>query len=466
MAGIDSAEAALAEVRGHGDRAAELARSAAPLHLASAEALYAGYRAATATPESFARGLSRSETEDLVERSIRAEFAVALGVSERVATRELEHAQLLVEHLPLTRAALAAARLRWEAGQAICTVADTLPVESRAAFDERATELAVSVTPTRLRQLLARLRDELHAQPLAERHARAREDRAVWLTPDFDGMATLCAFVPAPAAVGAFDRLDRIARALRDDADGSGDQRTLAQLRADALADLLSDGDVAGTTPISDPGEPPATFVPGVRAEVRLTLPASTAAGLDDTAADLDGYGLIPAEVARNLVGVGTSFTAVVTDPSTGTVVSVGRTHRVPPPRMRLLLQLRDQTCRFPGCTRTAARAEADHTVEWRNGGSTALENLASLCVAHHHVRHGDRWTYVLHPDGTADWTTPTGRRVTTRPPVLPGSPAAPPPRPRFHDAPPPFRHPEWSPADAVLPDPPTTAGSGRSVEP
>ncbi|SMH44301.1 protein of unknown function [Rathayibacter oskolensis] len=446
MTEVVSAGAVLEAVRAHGDRAADLARSAAPVLLAAAEELYAGYRAALACPESFARGLSRSESDVLVERSIRAEFAVALGVSERVASRELEQAQLLMEDLPFTRAALAAARMRWESGRLICDAAGSLPVASRAALDERAAELAVSMTPTQLRRAVARLREELHEQPLAQRHARAREDRAVWITPEVDGMATLCAYLPAPAAVGAFDRLDRIARTLRSsedsdssDSDTATDERTLAQLRADALADLLCDGDVAGTTPISDEETTSATFVPGVRAEVRLTLAASTAAGLDDAHADLDGYGPVPADVARALVATGASFTRVLTDVDTGAVASVGRSHRVPPPQMRLHLQLRDQTCRFPGCTRTAATAEADHTIEWRNGGETALQNLASLCVGHHHVRHGDRWTYTLRPDGTADWTTPTGRRVTTRPPVLPGRPPEPRPRPRFDDQPPPF---------------------------
>ncbi|MCM6762848.1 HNH endonuclease [Rathayibacter sp. ZW T2_19] len=444
MTEIGTTEAVLAEVRGRGDRAAVLARSAAPLHLAAAEELYAGYRAALERPEAFARGRSRSESSDLVERSIRAEFAVALGVSEGSASRSLEQAQLLVEDLPLTRAALAEARVLWESGRIVCAVAATLPVASRGAFDERAAPLAVSLTPTQLRRALARLREELHQQPLAERHRRAREDRAVWITPEIDGMATLSALLPAPAALGAFTRLDRIARTLREGTPDTGeqrgtlgDERTLAQLRADALADLLCEGDVSGTAPVDLPERATRTFIPGVRAEVRLTLPASTAAGLDDTSADLDGYGPVPAGVARELVADGASFTRVLTDPDAGTVVSVGRTLRLPPPRMRLHLQLRDQTCRFPGCTRPASGTEADHTVEWRHGGETALENLASLCVAHHHVRHGDRWTYVLHPDGTADWTTPTGRRVTTRPPALPGAP----PRrvARFTDPPPPF---------------------------
>ncbi|QHC60891.1 hypothetical protein GSU72_16905 [Rathayibacter sp. VKM Ac-2760] len=97
---------------------------------------------------------------------------------------------------------------------------------------------------------------------------------------------------------------------------------------------------------------------------------------------------------------------------------------------------MRDQTCRHPGCTRPASTAEADHTIEWRDGGETSLENLASLCTSHHHLRHGDRWRYTLR-DGVTAWTTPTGRRITTRPPGL--AHTVPPPGPRFDDLPPPF---------------------------
>ncbi|PPI70630.1 HNH endonuclease signature motif containing protein [Rathayibacter iranicus] len=466
---LAAAEAALGEVRARGDRAAALARSASPLLLASAEELYAGYRIALERPESFARGSAPHVSSELAERSIRAEFAVALGVSERVASRELENARLLVEDLPATRSALAEARLRWEAGQAVCAVAATLPPGSRAEFDARAADLAARSTPTQLRRALARLREELHEQPLAERHRRAREDRAVWLSPEVDGMATLCALLPASVAVGVYARLDRIARILRDGAAGSdgaarsagaaesaraegsepgaegapvpglngGDERTLAQLRADALADILCDADVIGTIPDEAGANRPApTLVPGVRAEVRVTLAASTASGLDDAPAELDGYGPIPAGTARNLLPA--TVTRVMTEPRTGAVLSVGRTRRLPHRELRLLLQLRDVTCRFPGCTRSASGAEADHVIEWRNGGGTDPGNLASLCVAHHHVRHGDRWIYVLHPDGTADWTTPTGRRITTRPPALEARLRSG-PRPSFDDRPPPF---------------------------
>ncbi|WKK73127.1 DUF222 domain-containing protein [Rathayibacter oskolensis] len=172
--------------------------------LTRATALYAAYRAARLVPEAFARGgdLSRSESQALFERSIRAEFAVAMRTSERRMVRTLEHAQLLVEELPRTRGALADGAILWEASEVICDAAATLPAGSRAAFDERAAEVALTATPTQLRRAVARMRDELHDEPLAVRHVRARADRSVWISPEIDGMATLGALLPAPIARG------------------------------------------------------------------------------------------------------------------------------------------------------------------------------------------------------------------------------------------------------------------------
>ncbi|QHC59125.1 DUF222 domain-containing protein [Rathayibacter sp. VKM Ac-2760] len=263
----DEDAAALAEVRDCFDDSAADERSTSPTRLRAAERLHRGYRLALTIPEAFARGASRSETRDLVERSVRAELAVAYSQSEREVSRRLEIAQMLMEHLPLTRVLLRDAKILWEVGEAICRTASSLPEESRTALDERAADEALTMTTAQLRRALSRWREELHEQPLAERHARAREDRAVWVTPEVDGMATLCLHAPAPAVTGAYDRLRRIARTLRDE----GDLRTLQQLSADAAVDLLCDGDITGTTPDPEHREDP-TFVPGLRAEVRLTL--------------------------------------------------------------------------------------------------------------------------------------------------------------------------------------------------
>ncbi|WP_414708085.1 hypothetical protein [Rathayibacter festucae] len=175
----DENAAALAEVRDCFDDSAAAERAASPTRLRAAERMHRGYRLALTVPEAFARGATRSETRDLVERSLRAELAVAFGLSERDVSRRLETAQLLMEHLPLTRALLRDARILWEVGEAICKTAGSLPDASRAALDERAADAALTMTTTQLRRALGRWREELHEDPLAERHARARQDRAV-----------------------------------------------------------------------------------------------------------------------------------------------------------------------------------------------------------------------------------------------------------------------------------------------
>ncbi|NQX27428.1 DUF222 domain-containing protein [Microbacteriaceae bacterium VKM Ac-2854] len=417
-------------VREYGDEAAFLGRSMSPIALKRAQALYAGYRVGIARPELFAVGRSvhAEQVNDLAERSIRAEFALVMGVSENAAARELDYAQLLVEELPQTRALLADAAILWECGQLICAAARRVPLAARDVYDWRAAQLAPGLRPHQLKKALARLVEELQDQPLAERHELAKERRTVWLTPEEDGMCVISALLPAPVALGAYDRLDSIAKIIRKEDEDDTETRSLAQLRADAFGDILLDGDINGTTPDSD--DRARTFLPGVRAKVRIMVPVLTAAGEDEANAELDGYGPIPANMARELVGTGSDFYRVLTDPSTCAPISVERLKRFPPAEMRVFVQLRDLTCRFPGCVRPAAKAEIDHATEWVKGGHTAIRNLLTLCTSHHHVRHGEQWTYQLHPDSTAEWTSPTGRRVTTHPPEVPGAT----PGPRFRD--------------------------------
>ncbi|MFX5999147.1 hypothetical protein ABTF05_22465, partial [Acinetobacter baumannii] len=57
------------------------------------------------------------------------------------------------------------------------------------------------------------------------------------MTAELDGMATLTAFLPADRAAAAMTHLDRTARHL---ATAEGEDRTLAQIRTDAFADLLA----------------------------------------------------------------------------------------------------------------------------------------------------------------------------------------------------------------------------------
>jgi hypothetical protein len=80
-----------------------------------------------------------------------------------------------------------------------------------------------------------------------------------------------------------------------------------------------------------------------------------------------------------------------------------------PPPAMRRSVQLRDVTCRFPGCTVLATRCDLDHTVPWPHG-PTCPCNLAALCRHHHRLKtHDPGWTLTNHDNGHLTWTTPWG---------------------------------------------------------
>ena len=46
--------------------------------------------------------------------------------------------------------------------------------------------------------------------------------------------------------------------------------------------------------------------------------------------------------------------------------------------------------------------------------GATSPANLGGLCRRHHRLKQRGRWTYALHPDGTVEWTAPTGKQRTT----------------------------------------------------
>ena len=102
------------------------------------------------------------------------------------------------------------------------------------------------------------------------------------------------------------------------------------------------------------------------------------------------------------------------------------------PRDLRRLVELRDETCRFPGCRRRAERCDLDHTVAWQDGGHTAEDNLAALCRHHHLVKHRSghlgRWSV---------------RRARADPTVdPPASVSGPPTVPRWAtsaDEPPPF---------------------------
>lgn len=189
----------------------------------------------------------------------------------------------------------------------------------------------------------------------------------------------------------AWQRVDGIARRL---ATCDDETRTLDQLRADAVADLLT----GRTDPRTEP-----------RVTIGVLVPVLTLLGEGDQPATLEGRIPIDPETARRLAARAPSFHRILTHPISSAVLDVDRSRYRPPADMARLLALRDVTCRHPGCGRPAKHCDIDHTTDWAKGGPTSVRNLGHLSRRHHTLKHRTRWKVEQRTDGTIRWTSPTG---------------------------------------------------------
>lgn len=370
-----------------------------------------------------ARGAAHPDHGDMAIRTVAAEIGAAQHLSDRTIERKMAEATWLVERFPAVweaqgegRISAAHSRVIVEAGAHLDEAAD------RAAYAAEAMEVAVTESPNRLRRIVRRLAERFQERTLTERHRDARELRRVWVKDLDDGMAELGARGPAVLLHGMLDRLSQMAHAVKEenaraaqDASAAGlpaDNRTVDQLRADLLADLVLTGSPAGhDTADSLPGE--------VRARVEVTVPVLTL--MDDDApttsspAELDGTIPIDVTTARTLAGSATGWDRVLTHPISGELLAVDRYR--PSEHLRRHLRARDQRCRFPGCGITARKCDLDHNHAASTGGATADGNLAAFCRRHHMLKHHSPWHVDQTSGGVLEWTSPTGRTYIDRPP-------------------------------------------------
>lgn len=341
----------------------------------------------------------------LAEREFRAELATALRISERGAENLIDEAGILARHLPATRAALAEGRITPRQAHILIDELGNLDDDARADLEQRMLD-AANQSATAFQRAVRRLRETRDADQAADRHRRARAGRHVTCQPGRDGMAWLVAHLPAAEALAIDSRLDDLARGLARIGESRGDDRTVAQLRADAFGDVLLDRDTLESRRFGD-----------AKPTVVVTVPVSLLAGNAEKPAEIVGYGPIDDVTARELVAEAPVLRRMFTDPRDDTMLGLGRTRYRVTDDLRLFLAVRDGRCRFAGCFRRAAACDVDHAEAWADGGHTDAGNLEHLCRGHHTLKHQTRWRVEAHhPDGTVDWVSPTGRRHRSRP--------------------------------------------------
>jgi hypothetical protein len=333
-------------------------------------------------------------------------------------------------------AALQSGKVSWQHARVMVDETATLDREAAGALEAHFLDPDISnpasscpageMPAYRFRRKARIWRERHHPDSIEKRHAKGAQDRCLEYAPERDGMARLSAYLPADQAVAIWNRFTAIARGLQ----GPHEDRTLTQLRADAFAAAALRSHIgggSGTVAVAGPEAPGLADVPTPRTEVLVTLPFLSLLGLTDEPAMLDGYGPIPASMARALVANGAdSFYRVLVDPRDGAPLEISRTsYRLTKP-MRNWLRMRDGRCSFPGCSNHSLDNEADHLLAWHHGGTTGISNLGQLCAKHHRLKHAVGWRSTPatkhEPPG---WVSPSGRkykgeRQDWEPPHLP----------------------------------------------
>lgn len=392
---------------------------------------------------------------DMTMRAIAAEIGQRLRVSDRTVERRIAAASCLVDGFPTVWAAQGSGQISAGHAHVIIEAGAHLTDErQREAYVSAVLPLAEVESPNRLRPLARRIAERFQEIPVDERHRKARSRRRVWTRDQDDAMADLTLHGPAVLVHAMMDRLSQMAHRIRTEnlreakeAGASGiefepDSRSVDEIRADLLADLVLTGAPAGHDSADG-------LLAEIRGHVEITVPVTTLMGEDlgaDAGAEpprepadsrslseersdetrrptsgafppalLDGTIPIDSRTARLLAGTATGWDRVLTHPLTGAMLAADRYR--PPEQLRRHLRARDQRCRFPTCGLAARKCDLDHNDPAATGGATADGNLSAFCRRHHTLKHASPWHVSHKAGGVLEWTSPTGRIYADTPP-------------------------------------------------
>lgn len=336
--------------------------------------------------------LDPADSMGTVEDDAAADIGAALHLTRRASETELHFAIQLRNRLPGVWHALAGGVIDRRRARVIDERTAHLSDETAQRVVEQVLEIAPRLTTGQLRARLDKLCIQADPEGAQERYDYAVERRRVVAEPTGDGTTDLLGLdLPPHRVAAATSHIDRLARAL------ASDDRTMDQRRADVLLDLLT-GDTNSST--------------GGTVEIQIPLDTLTKASEDP--GELNGYGLVVADVARQFAEQqAAEWRWVVTDTETGRPVAVGTTKRRPTTAQRRMIETRDRTCIFPGCRMPASRCDLDHRTPWAQGGKTVACDLAPLCRYHHVIRHHG-WTHSPIDGGDYRWTSRLGHVYTT----------------------------------------------------
>ena len=247
----------------------------------------------------------------------------------------------------------------------------------------------------------------LDAAAVVERNAKAEKDRCVTTRPAPNGMVYVSLLMPLSQGVGIY-------AALKRHADLTGDGRSQGQVMADTAYERITGRTV--TAPVD--------------VNLNVVMADTTLFGGDDCPGYLQGYGPVPADVVRLLLGdavadenAKATLRRLYRHPESGQLVAMESRARIFPKGLAMFIGLRDQTCRTPYCN--APIRHHDHATPDRDGGQTSALNGLGMCQACNYAKEAPGWTVTTsEQDGThtADFVTPTYAVYRSIAPPPPGT--------------------------------------------
>lgn len=344
-----------------------------------------------------------------VGQGIAAQVALAKRESPARGRRYVGWAGVLTRELPRTFGRLQAGEITEWRASIVARETAWLSEIHRRAIDE---EIAGHIETWGDRRVEAEVKKRayrLDPHGYLARLAGAAQDRTVTLRPAPDTMSYLTGFLPVAQGVAVIAALRRCADSVKS----QGDDRSRGQIMADTLVERVTGQRTADAVPV----------------EVNLVMTDQAlvnAGGASDEPAHLEGYGPIPAELARRtLLAADASAEAWIrrlfTSPETGELAALDSKRRVFGGALRQLLIARDQTCRTPWCD--APIRHGDHVTAVSEGGKTEAGNGQGLCEPCNHAKQAPGWR----ARGTRrragpfiETVTPTGHRYLSAPPGPP----------------------------------------------
>ncbi|HET7329109.1 MAG TPA: DUF222 domain-containing protein [Nocardioidaceae bacterium] len=342
-----------------------------------------------------------------VGKGVAAQVGLAKRESPARARRYVGWARILVAELPHTFAALRRGEISEWRAMIVARETGWLSVEHRAQVDADLAGRLGEWGDRRVEAETRRLAYRLDPHGFVGRSRQQESERRVSLRPAPDTMSMLSALLPVAQGVAVHASLKQQADTLRS----GGDPRSRGQIMADTLVERVTGQATAQDVPV----------------EVNLVVTDQTLLAGGDEPAVLEGYGPVPAPLARRLLRDADDTTRawvrrLFTRPDTGDLVAMESHRRRFEGGLRQFLITRDQYCRTPWCG--APIRHLDHPLEFEDGGPTSAANGQGLCEACNYAKQASGWSARPGVGGagqTVVTTTPTGHTYTSRPPDPPG---------------------------------------------